>query len=130
MLWVIIGVGVFFLAIAFVPNQRNARNILSGYNMMSPDEQAKVNLQGYLRWFRQFHIFLSFTVILFGAVAVVLNRGEKAALLITAYILLAYMVYLWKGRGFFKATKDPGYAAGAVLAAIVSLAFLSIYLLV
>ena len=48
--------GVFFFAIAFIVNSKNADTLLSGYNTMSDQEKAEFPLEDYLKAFKAFHI--------------------------------------------------------------------------
>src|SRR5436305_1105861 len=45
---------VIFASLGFLVTKNNARYILSGYNMMPEQQRSLVDIDGYLRFFKQF----------------------------------------------------------------------------
>ena len=52
-----LGLGILFISLGFIVTETNAGTLLSGYNTMSKDDQAKFPLKEYLGKFRQFHLY-------------------------------------------------------------------------
>jgi hypothetical protein len=87
---------LIFIAIGFVITPNNARYLLSGYNTMSEEERAKIDIVTYLRFFKRFHIFLGMSLLV-----VVLGLHfwideDAAGVVLVMYPLLAYLFFAVK----------------------------------
>jgi hypothetical protein len=100
MIVVIVALGVLFLGLGFLLNKKNARYLLSGYNMMSRAEREKMDLDAYIPFFRRFHVFLGTTFMVAGLVLHLWVSQSASAVFIAVYPLTAYMVFLWKGMRY------------------------------
>lgn len=105
MSFVTIGIGLLFIGIGFLINEKNAKYLLSGYNTMSKDQQDKVELKPYLAYFRKFHIFLGLS---FMAIVSLLNylSPDLGGIFLGVYPILAYGYFMWTSRGYFKNVKS------------------------
>ena len=96
---------VIFSSLAFIVTKNNARYILSGYNTMSDAQRALVDLDGYLKFHKQFHLFLGISVF----VCVMFFEGinkNLAGIFLGIYPLLAYVYFLVKSRKYFSDVKN------------------------
>jgi len=93
-----------FVGIAFMITKDNAKYLLSGYNTMSTSEREKVDLSGYLRFFRRFHLFLAFSLL---AVTLLLNllSINMADVISIMYILFAYGFFGFKSIRYFNPSR-------------------------
>lgn len=102
MIYVIIGMGVLFVAIGFLVTERNARYLLAGYNTMSEEERKKVDLVAYLPFFRKFHLFLGFSYMILGVALDKFAGPGAAGIFMGVYPILAYMYFIWAGNKYYK----------------------------
>lgn len=109
MLTAAIILSVVFTSLGFVVTSGNAKYILSGYNTMSEADRAKMDIEGYLRFFKKFHITLGITLIAGYLVLSFINMNWAGTFMIM-YPLLAYVFLIAKGNKFYKGTK--GQRAG------------------
>lgn len=129
MQYLIIGLGLFFLALAFILNQKNARFLLAGYNTMSEEERQHFDIRSYLRIFRRFHIFMAISFVLFG-LAFLSVMGENAAgIFLGVYPILAYLWFLVKSRQYqsSKYVASNKWAIGVLLFTLLGVLILFAY---
>lgn len=100
MLYVIIGMSLFIIAIGYIVNADNAKHFLAGYNTMKEEERAKVDIDGYINKFRSFHLFLGITLLIGGVLLWYLGYTYYATLFFAIYPILAYMYFMWSSSGF------------------------------
>jgi hypothetical protein len=98
--YIIGGMSLFFLFIAFVVTEGNARYLLAGYNMMSKSQQDDFDIKGYIAFFRSFHIFLAVSFVIVGFALHYAFGDSVSGFFLVAYPLLAYMWYLVKAQKF------------------------------
>jgi len=102
MVYVILGLGIFFIIIGFVLTQNNAKYLLAGYNTMTEKEREKFDISGYVPYFRKFHIFLggSFTII---GIPLAYSFGDDAGgVFLAVYPILGYTFFLITSRKFIR----------------------------
>ncbi len=93
--FIIIGLGILFVSIGLGVTKNNAKYLLSGYNLMSDEEQQKFNIESYLLFFRKFHFYFGITFILTG-ITVNWVFGINAAHIFTPlYPIAAYIFFLF-----------------------------------
>jgi len=100
MIYVILFLSLLFIGTAFILTEKNAPYLLSGYNTMSKEEQAKFDLESYVPYFRKFHLFLGIS---FGVIGLALHRfvSENASgIFVGIYPILAYIYFIWKGNRY------------------------------
>lgn len=100
MLYVAIGLGLFFIGIGFVINSNNAKYLLSNYRSMSPEEQAAFGLDDYIKEFRSFNTFLGITLILSGILINQFGSPNLLGFLVGVYPILAFAYFIHKTKHF------------------------------
>jgi hypothetical protein len=91
---VIIALGLLFVVIGFIINEKNAKNWLSGYNTLSPEKQAEFPIARYIERFRKFHLFLGLTTIVGGLLFYYFVSKDWATILICIYPIAAYIYFV------------------------------------
>ncbi|TKT93977.1 DUF3784 domain-containing protein [Dyadobacter frigoris] len=89
-----------FASVGFLVTKNNARYILSGYNTMSAQQRELVDIDGYLRFFKQFHLFLGISVLIL-VIGISLFNTNFAAVILGIYPLPAYCYFVLKGDRYF-----------------------------
>jgi len=101
MIYILIGIGLLFISIAFIVTENNAEFLLSGYNTMSKEERKKVDLKTYISYFKKFHIFLGLSIVILGFVVNLINN-DAAKLFLAIYPILAYLYFSFKSPKWMK----------------------------
>ncbi len=121
MLIVAIILSLIFGSLGFIVTINNAKYLLSGYNTMSEADRAKMDIAGYLRFFKRFHIFLAVTL-LAGVLLLYLFNHNWASSYMVLYPLVAYAYLLAKGNTFYRGTsgqKSGTYIGIAILLVVI-----------
>ena len=95
MLFLIIFLGLLFIGTGFILTEKNAPTLLSGYNTLSKEEQAKFDLKSYLPAFRKFHLFLGLSVLVLGLILHFLVSKNAGLMFVTIYPILAYIFFIF-----------------------------------
>ena len=61
MIYLILGIGFFVFLIGSILTVDNSKYLLSGYNSISEEERSKIDIKPFVKFFRRFHFFLSFS---------------------------------------------------------------------
>ncbi len=93
-----------FIGIAFMITKKNAKYLLSGYNTMSESERANVDLDGYLRLFKRFHLFLGFSLLVLTFLLKIFSENT-AEVYSVIFILIAYSFLLFKSIRFYNPSR-------------------------
>lgn len=101
MLTVAIILAVIFTSLGFTVTASNAKYILSGYNTMSEADRAKMDIVGYVRFFKRFHIFLGISTIAGFLILTLLNNNWAGSFIII-YPLAAYVFLIAKGNKYYR----------------------------
>lgn len=99
-MFVILGMGIFFVALAFILSENNARYLLSGYNTMSEEERRKFDISGYIPYFKKFHLFLGVSLALMGMPISYIYGDDAGGIFLAAYTLLGYTFFIVSSRKF------------------------------
>jgi len=102
MIFVIIGIGVFIIAIGLIINVNNARTLLAGYNTMSEKERSNFDIHSYISHFRRFHLFLGISLTVIGVVLVLVFNEGVAGIFLAAYPTAAYIYFIGAGKKYMK----------------------------
>ncbi len=97
MILVLLGLSLVFVAVGFIVTEKNAKNLLSGYNTMSEQERQAFDIKSYIPAFRKFHLFLGSSLFAAGTAILILLGEGAAGIFMTAYPLLAYIWFMWIG---------------------------------
>lgn len=101
MLVIAICLGLFFAGVGFILTTSNASTLLAGYNTMSTAEREKVDIEGYIPFFRKFHWFLGGSTILLSILAYFLAGEASLSYIIALYPLLAYIYFIPAGQKYY-----------------------------
>lgn len=91
---------LLFLVIGFILTESNSRYLLAGYNMMSEEERSRFDIKGFLKYFRQFHVFLAISLLVFGLVINHFFNDNVGGMFLAIYPCVAYIVMIIKGNSF------------------------------
>ncbi|QNR25342.1 DUF3784 domain-containing protein [Croceimicrobium hydrocarbonivorans] len=128
MLYLIIGMSLLFLVLAFAVNTNNARYLLSGYNTMTEEERANFDLKGFLKQFKSFHIFLGLSFGIFGVLLFFQWGQNVVGWFLGLFPILAYLVFIIRARRYDHNPPRYSYwAIGALLVCIIGVSTLLIY---
>jgi hypothetical protein len=95
-----IGFAVFFLFIAFLVTESNARYLLAGYNTMNEKQRSEFDLPGYIAYFRKFHIILAISFLLICSSLHFLFGDSVSGFFVVAYPITAYVFFLVDSQKF------------------------------
>lgn len=94
MLYLIVGISLMFILIAFIVRESNAKYILSGYNTMSNEEKENFDLKSYIGYYRRFHIFLGVSFFIIGFSLLQLVGENSLGIFMGSYPIIAYIFFL------------------------------------
>jgi hypothetical protein len=107
MWWLILGLPLFFVALGFLLNQRNAPYLMSGYRAMSPEEQANYPLAESVRFFRRFHWIMGSLSLLVALVFVAIDQPKFATEAVVVLPLFAYAFFVYRMLQFGPVSQRP-----------------------
>lgn len=93
MFYFIIGFSLFFIGMAFVITEKNAKYILAGYNTMPVAERKKFKLKKFIHFYKRFHIGLGTSMLILGLLLYYSINETASIVFVTVYPIVAY-VYL------------------------------------
>lgn len=101
-----------FLIIGFSLNEKNAHYLLSGFNTLSDVEKQAFNLKDFLIFFRKFHLYLSFTLLIASGLNYMYFESEYFLIFLALFPLIAYQYFIYKSSKFYteKRTKSWKWA--------------------
>lgn len=104
MLFAIVLMSVIFGIIGLVVTRNNARFLLSGYNTMSEEEKADVDIENYIPYFRKFHFYLAGA---FLSIGLLLNFFDAAyaGMFLAFFPLTAYIYFIIKSQRYYRNKK-------------------------
>jgi len=87
---------ICFLGVAFVTNEDNAEQLLSGYNTMSKEEKESFDLKNYLIFFKKFFINLAIYSSLIYLTSYLIFEESTASMIyfVSVLIPLPYIIYM------------------------------------
>ncbi|RYG12302.1 MAG: DUF3784 domain-containing protein [Chitinophagaceae bacterium] len=106
MIYVILAMGIFLVSIAFVLTEKNAKNLLSGYNMMSTEERKTVDIASLVTYFRKFFVVLGITFTLGSLALIYLGNQTVATVFICCYPVVALVYFVISSQKFNKKIID------------------------
>ncbi len=87
----------------YILNDKNAKYYLAGYWNLSKEDKEKVNLVGFLRFFKRFHLLLGVSMFSIGIISSLIIDKLATLFILMILIVLAY-VYMgvyssryWRG---------------------------------
>lgn len=119
MLIFIVLISLFIAGVGFIVTPSNARYLLSGYNTMTEDERKNVDIHGYLRLFKKFHLYLGAGMLAAGLLVYFIMGPDLAVMTVAITPIAAYIWFIIYSNKFQKSIhKDKKlviYFAVAVL---------------
>jgi len=95
---------LIFGSLGFIVTKNNAKYLLSGYNTMSETQRAKMDLDGYLHFFKRFHLVLGVSMLVITLILSVFNNNWASGFMIMLP-LISYLYLIIKGNSFYKDAK-------------------------
>ncbi len=102
MIYIILGIGIFLGLLGVVVTENNAKYILAGYNTMSDEERALVDLPAFLKYFRNFHMILSVSFMVFSWLLMAFVGNAATIVFICAYPIILYGFFTFDSQRFIK----------------------------
>jgi len=91
---------ICFLGVAFVTNEDNAEQLLSGYNTMSKKEKESFDLKKYLIFFKKFFINLAIYSSLIYLISYLIFGESTASMIYFVSVLTPLPYIIYKGNKF------------------------------
>ena len=96
----IIFINSILFAIASGLNEENSKILLSGYNNMSEEERKKFDIKNYLKFLRNFLIFISIkSTIIFGLIFLFVNN-RSAEIYYLIFLLAALIFWMFQSKRY------------------------------
>ena len=105
-------------SLGFIVTPSNAKYLLSGYNMMSEADRAKMDIVSYVKFFNRFHIFLGISV-LAGVLVLNIFSTNWATVFMIMYPLLGYVYMIAVGNRYYTGTSGQRVGTYIVMAIII-----------
>lgn len=112
MIYVLVGMSVLFIAVGFILTEKNAKYLLSGYNMMSEEERSKFDIASFIPFFKSFHIVLGISFLIGGLLTNYLISELAGGMFLVAYPILAYIYFIWNSQKYAGGKNTKLYRLG------------------
>ena len=100
--YLVLAMSVFFVALAFIVTENNAKYLLAGYNTMSSEEREKVDIKGLIAYFKKFFIFLGLSLLVIGLAVNHYFSKDIVALTVCLYPIVTVVYFVVKSQKFYK----------------------------
>jgi hypothetical protein len=111
-------ISLVLFSLGFIVTPGNAKYLLSGYNMMSEADRAKMDIVSYVKFFNRFHIFLGISV-LAGVLLLNIFSINWATVFMIMYPLLGYVYMIAVGNRYYTGTSGQRVGTYIVMAIII-----------
>ena len=115
MLYLLVILSIVFVAVAFVLTENNAKYMLSGYNTMTEEEQKTIDIKSFIPFFRNFHIFLGLSSLVFGLAIYYFISKDAVGVFLGIYPILAYIYFIFKSAKYSNKPQTKATKIGIVL---------------
>ena len=127
-----LGLGILFISLGFIVTEANAGTLLSGYNTMSKDDQAKFPLKEYLGKFRKFHLYFGISFITIGTLIGLFWDKDVLGYHIGITPIIAYLFFFIKTKDIDKSSSSSTkvqakIGAGVLLATLIFVIILFVW---
>ena len=127
-----LGLGILFISLGFIVTEANAGTLLSGYNTMSKDDQAKFPLKEYLGKFRQFHLYFGISFITISTLIGLFWDKDILVYHIGITPIIAYLLFFIKTKDIDKSSSSSTkvqakIGAGVLLATLIFVIILFVW---
>lgn len=106
---------LLFGTIGFIVTEKNAKYLLSGYNTMNEEDRKKVDIKAYIRYFRNFHIFLGISFLVFGSFLTYFISENAGGIFLAVYPIAAYIYYIATSLKYSKGLDKKRNKVGVVI---------------
>ncbi len=125
MVYLILLVGLVIMGTGFILTENNAKYLLSGYNTMTPEERAKVDAKGLVKFFNTYSRILGIVLIAVGLALYYLVGTDAAMYALMAISILGYIPLIWQSQKYYKSQKSSSSKWLGVGALLTSGAFVA-----
>lgn len=115
MIYVVIGMSLLFVAIGFIVTERNAKYLLSGYNTMNKEDRKKVDIKTYIPYFKNFHIFLGLSFLIFGSFLTYFISENASGIFIAVYPISAYIYFIITSSKYSEGLSEKRNKVGVII---------------
>jgi hypothetical protein len=95
-----------FASLGYIINTKNAKYYLAGYWNLKVEDKEKVDLIGFLKFFKRFHLGLAVSIFSIGIVGGLLFTERTALFIILAFIPLGYLYMAYHSSRYWKGLKE------------------------
>ena len=129
MIWVILLLPLLYVAIGFILTEKNAPTLMSGYNTLTPEEQAAYPLRESVRFFKRFHWTMGLLTLLLGMLLWSAGYFDLAVNTVVLLPLLAYVYFIYRSIRFAAKSQRGSlkFALVMLLIVTVGVGFLFVY---
>lgn len=120
---------LLFIVIGFIVTENNAKSLLSGYNTMSEEDRKLFDLKSYILYFKNFHIFLGLSFLVFGTFFAYFINENIAGFFLAVYPILAYIYFIWSGVKYSKVSNNRLTKIGIITLIIVLIFVIFLFLI-
>jgi hypothetical protein len=122
LIFIIFILGSIFILLGTLVDLAKYPELISGYQQLSDEEKQQLDIHGFARFFKRFHLFLAFSFILFSLLVSFYFSRFYNGLFIVSYPILAYIFYIIKIQKFIpQKNKTSAKIAASVLAFVLIL---------
>lgn len=129
MIYIILFLSLLFIGVGFILTEKNAPYLLSGYNMMSKEEQAKFDLKNYIADFKKFHLFLGTSFAIIGLALTYLVGENAGGIFLGVYPIIAYIYFMRQTKSYGSAKFKKLSKVGTVLLIFVLIFVIGLFFL-
>jgi hypothetical protein len=105
-LLLLLGVCAMFAGLGYIINTKNAKYYLAGYWNLKAEDKEKVDLIGFLKFFKRFHLGLAVSTFSIGMIGGLLFTESVVLVVILAIITLAYVFMATYSSKYWKGLKE------------------------
>ncbi|MEL6670591.1 MAG: DUF3784 domain-containing protein [Bacteroidota bacterium] len=120
-------IAAVFVMLAFGLTEQNAPTLLAGYNQMTEEERAQVNLKGFLRFFKGFHLILGVSLGVFSWIAFKIFGETGVGLVLGFYPVLAYTFFIIRSKKYWQGSSPRNNALALGLLVLVMVGLLGLF---
>ncbi len=124
MIYALIIIGLLLVSFAFILTEKNAKNMLAGYNSLSKEEKESVNIKNFIIFYKKFHLFLGISVIVLGLCFYFFISEILTGIFLGIYPIAAYIFFFLRTSKNFKDAK-----IGVVILIVILIGVSSIFML-
>lgn len=128
MIIVLFLLSLLLISIGYIVTEKNAKNLLSGYNTMTEQERKEFDLKSFIQAFRKFHLFLGVSLFILGTIFSLLISEAAAVFCMVVYPIMAYIWFMFVSRKYYqgKTNKWNNVGIGILVITLIGMVVLMI----